>query len=189
MTRTFQNKRFEGDSLRARCWHRKRHRFSALGLVVLCLVSTPAQSFAPRDILPYQGLSAGPATMLFPLLAPEEFSSLTKAFPSTVDSCLPLLNSIALNPPTIADGSRRPAGTAAAKASVLGLVFGVRYALGPPQVTRMNSDVQNAHAASPGTNGHALAVSDYRACQKKQALSALRRNGEIILADQGHRMK
>ena len=101
---------------------------------------------------------------------------------AVTDSCLPLLKSIrktSSNPVT--DRNQRSAG----KVAALGLIFGVRYALTPPgsapaykaKSSESNSgsfDVWHRDGGSLSEdNRSALAVSAYRACQKKQALSAI----------------
>ena len=91
--------------------------------------------------------------------------------PSSVvaDVCLPLLKATQSDPRDIVTQDVRPdAGQAAA----LGLIFGVRYALGPKETTR-------ARPASKGMeNGdlsgdRALAVAEYRRCRSEQLLTTL----------------
>lgn len=92
--------------------------------------------------------------------------------PGIVDGCLPLLKSIrqphtstAMNP------NQRSAGQAAA----LGLVFGFRFALEPTsrksKSPKPRLDVWEHHGEIAG-NAHALAVADYRRCQKEKALKS-----------------
>ena len=71
---------------------------------------------------------------------------------------------------------RQAAGSAAA----IGLVFGVRFALGPSEVTKVRSRRAQPVAAfgvwepRESTNGgQALAIADYRACRNENALRAL----------------
>jgi len=110
--------------------------------------------------------------------------------PSAVtDSCSPLLKSIHKIPSkSVTTRNQRSAGKAAAPVAALGLIFGVRYALTPPgsasaqkAVATENQgqfDVWHRDGASVSTdNRSALAVTAYRACQKKQALNALNNAG------------
>ena len=104
---------------------------------------------------------------------------------AVTDSCLPLLKSIHKIPSkSVTDRNQRSAGKSAAPVAALGLIFGVRYALTPPG----NASAQKAVASEnqgefdvwhhdggslSQDNRSALTVTAYRACQKKQALSAL----------------
>jgi hypothetical protein len=105
-----------------------------------------------------------------------EASSYTSQLPppSMADSCLPLLNTRHTTPVSDMDRTQRTAGTAAA----LGIVFGVRFALGPKETAKSNR-TGNARltiwqpANATAGDQHALAVADYRNCQKEQALKAL----------------
>lgn len=106
----------------------------------------------------------------------EDIKKSTKNFsnsssPGIVDGCLPLLKSIrephastAMNP------NQRSAGQAAA----LGLVFGFRFALEPTRKSKSPKprlDVWEHHGEIAG-NRHALAIADYRRCQKEKALKS-----------------
>lgn len=94
--------------------------------------------------------------------------------PSMDDSCLPLLKSVHhTSPQSAMDRTQRTAGTAAA----LGVVFGVRFALGPKETAKSGRNNARLTIWQP-TSGlagdrHALAVADYRECRKEQALKAL----------------
>lgn len=94
--------------------------------------------------------------------------------PAMADSCLPLLNIRHTPPVSAMDRTQRSAGTAAA----LGVVFGVRFALGPKETAKTGRK-DNARlsvwqpANSTGGDRHALAIADYRDCQREQALKAL----------------
>ena len=104
---------------------------------------------------------------------------------AVTDSCLPLLKSIRKIPSkSVTDRNQRSAGKEAAPMVALGLIFGVRYALTPPgsaSAIKANAsenqgsfDVWHKDGSSLSKDGRsAQAVSAYRACQKKQALSAL----------------
>ena len=100
---------------------------------------------------------------------------------AVTDSCLPLLKTIRKTPSkSVTDRNQRSAG----KVAALGLIFGVRYALTPPssptaQQVKVSEnqgsfDVWHQNGGSLTDNDRsAQAVSAYRACQKKQALTAL----------------
>ncbi len=101
--------------------------------------------------------------------------SLTSSKPAiTEDACLPLLKTVSHSPALSAmDRDRRSAGNAA----VLGLVFGVRFALGPKEVMKPGKGraaVGFEVLQQRETGGmHALAVSEYRRCRNEKALKAL----------------
>lgn len=101
---------------------------------------------------------------------------MTKAFSPAVaaGSCLPLLKSIPLIPSAATVRNQRSAGTAAA----LGLVLGVRFALGPPRDTTVYTGQKHTGPQTrPDGHGmkeadyHAMVVSAFRACRKEWALS------------------
>ncbi len=106
-----------------------------------------------------------------------ERSALLSDSPSSTmaDSCLPLLKSIhQTNSVSAMDRNQRSAG----KAAALGVVFGVRFALGPKEIAKPRRgkarlDLWQTSGSIADNNRHALAVSDYRACQKEKALEAL----------------
>ncbi len=91
------------------------------------------------------------------------------------DSCLPLLKSVRhfSSPPSATDRDRR----SAKKAAAIGLVFGVRFALGPKE--RSSSRKQNRAVRfdiwQPRNESgiQAMAVAEYRRCKNDQALKAL----------------
>ena len=69
---------------------------------------------------------------------------------------------------------RHEAGSAAA----IGLVFGVRYAVGPAEVTSLRDYRQPASfrawdSRDQSQNARALAIADYRACRNEQTLQVL----------------
>jgi hypothetical protein len=68
--------------------------------------------------------------------------------PAVTDLCLPLLRSFhQQSSDVVADRNQRNAGDdAAARLSALGLVFGVRYALGPPEDVTKQQGLANRHA-------------------------------------------
>ncbi len=95
--------------------------------------------------------------------------------PSMADSCLPLLKSIhQIHSASAMDRNQRSAG----KVAALGIFVGVRFALGPKEIAKSNRN-RKARLDVWQTTGnivddrHALAVSDYRSCQKEKALKAL----------------
>jgi len=91
------------------------------------------------------------------------------------DSCAPLLKSVRnfTPPPSATDRDRQHAGQAAA----IGLVFGLRIALGPKETARSgrkDSSVRlDVWQPRDDNSMQAMAVSDYRRCKNDQALKAL----------------
>ena len=71
------------------------------------------------------------------------------------------------------DRDRQTAG----KAAALGLILGVRIALGPKEVTRhkRTGNAVRFDIWQPSTGGdrQALAIADYRRCKNDQALKAI----------------
>lgn len=97
--------------------------------------------------------------------------------PSMVDPCLPLLKKIRhTTSPSAMDRTRRSADK---KAAMLGLVLGLRVALGPKEVLRNEKRVSVGPQFLQNDDmrdSYALAVSDYRRCKNEQALKALNDN-------------
>ncbi|MFK7840491.1 MAG: hypothetical protein AB8B83_09225 [Bdellovibrionales bacterium] len=106
----------------------------------------------------------------------------TKHSSSTVtDSCLPLLKSFQKTPSkSVIDRNQRTAG----KVAALGLILGARYALTPPVGTPANKvdtsetiekalGVTHQRKMPLANDRSALAISAYRACQKRQALAEI----------------
>ncbi len=102
---------------------------------------------------------------------------------SQVDSCLSYLNAH-LSPDAkhkdFADQSkyRRPAGNKAVPVA-LGLVLGVRIALGPRELVNPTQRVQigpELRSISSGSNPRALAIAAYRGCKNDQTLKLQKRN-------------
>lgn len=95
---------------------------------------------------------------------------------SVADSCLLLLKSSVhsrLMHSALGE-NRRSAGSVAPVA--LGLVFGVRYALSPPKSNQASSNQARFdvwQSFSSAGDRSALAVADYRSCQKEKALKAI----------------
>ena len=92
------------------------------------------------------------------------------------DSCLFILQPVAGQSAAEAREwkRRQDAGSAAA----IGLVFGVRYAVGPAEVTSLRDYRQPAsfrawEARDQSQSARALAIADYRACRNEQALQVL----------------
>ena len=93
------------------------------------------------------------------------------SIPSTAmaDKCLPLLQSIRQTSSVSAmDRNQRAAGQAAA----LGLVLGFRFALSPVPKAKSATTRVGLWQPSFGNAGdqHAMAIAEYRSCQKDQAL-------------------
>ncbi len=90
---------------------------------------------------------------------------------ATADKCLPLLKSIRQTTSISAmDRNQRAAG----KAAALGLVLGVRFALSPSPKARSAKPRVDFWQPNFSTAGdqRALAIAEYRACQKDQALKS-----------------
>lgn len=106
-------------------------------------------------------------------------TSLTTSSPESViakDKCSSLLKAVRYtNPPSAMNRDRRSAG----KATALGLIFGVRFALGPKEVVKRDKsgDAVRFDFWEPrdrNTNAkQAMAVADYRRCIKEQNLKAI----------------
>ncbi len=107
------------------------------------------------------------------VLRNHSFSSLNTPPSSAEDPCLPLLQSIRhTNPISAADETRRDAG----KVAALGLVFGVRFALGPKEIAGSGKAGSrfSPYIGVPGSgNMQVLAVSAYRQCKREEALNGL----------------
>ena len=91
------------------------------------------------------------------------------------DQCLPLLKSFHIDHNAYAmDRNRRSAGETAG----IGLVFGIRFALGSDDAKRPGNrrNAPRLDIWQPGVTGdpHALAIADYNRCKGDQALKALR---------------
>ena len=90
------------------------------------------------------------------------------------DSCLSLLKSVRyVTSSSPMDRDRHSAG----KAAALGVIFGVRFALGPKEAARSGGrdkavrfDVWQARQSG---NRQAMAVADYRRCKNEEALKAI----------------
>jgi hypothetical protein len=102
-------------------------------------------------------------------------SSLPQVSLSVTDKCLPLLKSVRppISPDNVTDKTQRPAG----KLAALGLVFGIRFALGPveaPQNAKRSAHTPalvDFRQPSGDINGrNALATAAYRHCRKTEAL-------------------
>ncbi|MFP4313067.1 MAG: hypothetical protein ACLFR0_01960 [Alphaproteobacteria bacterium] len=95
----------------------------------------------------------------------------TSSSPDMADGCLPLLKSIRHTSATsVMDRNQRTAG----KAAALGLVFGMRFALEPSRKAKSPKprlDVWQPQNAFAGDQ-RALAIADYRKCQKEKALNS-----------------
>lgn len=95
--------------------------------------------------------------------------------PANDDSCLPLLKSVRqyAPPPSATDWDQRTAG----KAAALGLIFGVRFALGPKELAKSRRTEKPVRfdiwQPRDSGNAQAMAVADYRRCKNEQALKAI----------------
>ena len=129
-------------------------------------------------------ISSGPARSIeidqsSPAIAGENSPLSYKTSPHAAisdEKCLSLLKAVRYdNASSAMDRSRHSAG----KATALGLVFGVRFALGPKEVmknTRSGDAVRFGlwEARDKDVNAaQALAISDYRRCKNEQTLRGL----------------
>lgn len=93
------------------------------------------------------------------------------------DTCLPLLNRHA-SAGSAMDRTQRTAG----KAAAVGLVFGIRFALKPSKEISPSKPSLDIWTDNGGIEGdrNALAIADYRRCQKNKALkSSIQALGEF----------
>ena len=98
-----------------------------------------------------------------------DFSTSSPSAPN--DACLPLLKSIRHSSAGSAmDRNQRSAG----KAAALGLVFGIRFALKPSTKIKPSKPSLDIWSDAGGIEGNrtALAIADYRRCQKNKALTS-----------------
>lgn len=146
---------------------RRKARFLAMAFSgILCLMaagSTAAWSF---EVITTQ-----------PGIQDEAHAVMRAPQPMEADSCLYILRQAQDRDAMSAREQyyRQSAGSAAA----VGLVFGVRFALGPAEVHKKRRTAPSAAAFrvwetrdSTGS-GQALAIADYRACRNEQTLRAL----------------
>lgn len=147
--------------------------FFTVFIFIIALSGGTAWSFERFDVSVLPGASPS-----FSAQGPDRRDS---SFSGT-EQCLLLLEASVHSPQAVSvtEESRHSAGSAAPLA--LGLVFGVRYALAPPKSHTAKRD----HARfdvwqtlpSSGSR-HALAVADYRSCQKEKALRAFHNFGWV----------
>lgn len=149
----------------ARSWRRRTCAFFLVAVVCMLGVNSAAWSFEVITA-PAQEVREAAAVMRMPDAAPAG------------DSCLYILRN-AQEREGLSERERyyrQSAGSAAA----VGLVFGVRFALGPSELNKSRRRVPEQAAAfrvwepRESTGGaQALAVADYRACRNEQTLRAL----------------
>lgn len=134
-------------------------------LAALSVMARPAWSFEVTTTEPHGQSGIAAPVMRAPM-------------PSSEDSCLYILKMARERSEDNAAARRyqQSAGSAAA----IGLVFGVRFALGPSEVHKTRKRAQPVAAfhvwearESGADSGHALAIADYRACRNEHALRTL----------------
>ncbi|HPF78095.1 MAG TPA: hypothetical protein PLF01_02275 [Alphaproteobacteria bacterium] len=110
--------------------------------------------------------------------------SFTKKSPheAQADPCLPLLHARRLSPGASAMGfnNRRPVGKTATPVA-LGLVLGIRIALGPKDVVKPSERVQigpEIRTDRVGDDNYALAVAAYRGCKNRHTLNLLKKHND-----------
>jgi len=133
--------------------------------VALLTMALPAWSFEVTNTEPH-----GQAGVIAPVMrAPA---------PPEEDSCLYIIR--AARDKSEDSYAERQYRQDASSAAAVGLVFGVRFALGPSEVNKNRKRVRPVAAFhvwetrdSATGGGQALAIADYRACRNEQALRAL----------------
>ena len=137
--------------------------FSLLISAVTSIYSGPAKSFELNSLpLPKSSLYEAEVT-----------NPMTTSAPAKEDPCLPLLQTVRQETPVSTSLGRNEDN--ARKAAALGLVFGLKYAVGPKEIAkskRLNkpTKIEQHH----DTNGvRALAVADYRRCKNENALKEI----------------
>jgi hypothetical protein len=129
-----------------------------------CALAATAVLAAPLSASPF--LSPSAAVNVVGNQVPDQ----TAPSSAVADVCLPLLKTAA-QPDTrniITQDVRPDAGQAAA----LGLIFGVRYALGPKEATRPGPALKGT-ANADLSGDRALAIAEYRRCRSEQLLTSL----------------
>ncbi len=154
----------------AQKWRRSHNRHSALTVFSVLFLSVfmiggPAWSIELDQ--PSSVVDTGETTL--PII------SAPSPVQASKDSCLPLLKSARYydSPSSVTSRNRQSAG----KAAAVGLIFGVRFALGPEEVTKSRKRGNRARfdvwQPRDGSGAQALAVAQYRRCKNDQALKAI----------------
>lgn len=155
---------------------------TCVSFMMLLVLRGPAWSFnivtPDRDRSPITILDHNTAS---PQSASDKTALTSSSAAGVEDPCLPLLKAVrysagSSSPPAV--NQRSIHGDAAGRATALGLIIGVRFALGPQESNGSSRRRPSARLDvwQPNDNirnPHALAVADYRDCRKDQALKAL----------------
>lgn len=84
------------------------------------------------------------------------------------DACIPLLKSIRYKPH---DSTMVRNQRSAGKAAAVGFALGVRFALGPPEMSETSKENQKSKLFDASHDPSALAIMAYRHCQKQLQLN------------------
>lgn len=148
--------------------HRLFRVFSSLLACVFLLIAVPAGAFetTKASALITEEMRAKPLS--FTKKSPHE---------AQADPCLPLLQARrhSSGASALSFQHRRPVGKTATPVA-LGLVLGIRVALGPKNVVKSSDRVQigpEIRTDRAGSDNYALAVAAYRSCKNKHTLSLL----------------
>jgi len=128
-----------------------------------CVLAASAVLAAPLQAPPF--LSPSAAVNVVGKQVPDQSAPSS----AVVDVCLPLLKAAQPDTRNIITQDVRPA---AGQAAALGLIFGVRYAIGPKEATK-RAPAHQGIANSDLSGDRALAVADYRRCRSEQLLTPL----------------
>ncbi len=138
-------------------------------VIMLALCAGKAWSF--------ERVPAGEAGRYIDNTTTPDTQNFSSSSPVQNDACLPLLNNHA-SAGSAMDRNQRTAG----KAAAVGLVFGIRFALQPSREITPSKPSLDVWAQDGGIQGDrsALAIADYRRCQKDKALkSSIQSLGEF----------
>lgn len=168
--------RLVGTPARAIKVHHKMFRiFSSLLACIVLFTSVPAGAFETTKASALVTEEMRAKTLSFTKKVPHKAQGGQKA-----DPCLPLLQARrqSFGASKVGFQHRRPVGKTATPVA-LGLVLGIRVALGPKNVVTSSDRVQigpEIRANRAGSDNYALAVAAYRSCKNKYTLSLLNKN-------------
>lgn len=134
-----------------------------LSILVILLALCAGQAWA------FERIPAGEAGRYIDGAATHNTQDFSSSSPVQTDTCLPLLNRHA-SAGSAMDRNQRTAG----KAAAVGLVFGIRFALKPSHEIAASKPSLDIWSDDGGIEGNrsALAIADYRRCQKDKALKS-----------------
>lgn len=145
-------------------WCFRHNRLVTFAVVALVIILFAGPVWAIEQVPASEITSAQNLDETSPLISDERTPS------SQEESCAHLLKAIRYaSSYSDTDRVRRSAGAAAA----VGLVFGIRFALGPKTVTSSKRPALGVWQPDSTSSSKALAVADYRRCKNNEALEAL----------------